>query len=102
MAVREIEEGRPAKTRSHTVMIENRERITVTGVEDMDSFNEMEVILLTEAGFVTIIGSDLHINRLNLDDGQLVVEGLIQGLDYNDHEELRQKGGNGIFSRMFR
>ena len=84
----------------HKVVIDSRRKIVVTGVEDVDSFNENEVILLSNHGFITVVGDDLHINKLNLDEGQLVVEGMIQGLDYADHEEQRSKGG--VFSKMFR
>ena len=60
----------------------------------------MEVILLTNHGFITVTGEDLHINKLNLDEGQLVVEGKIQSVDYADHEEQRTK--RGVFSKVFR
>ena len=98
---REIEGKKATRTKAHSVVIDNRERVTVSGVEDVDSFNEAEVILVTEAGYITISGQDLHINRLNLDEGQLIVEGYIMGMDYSDHEQLRNKGG-GFLSRIFR
>jgi len=90
----------PAPKAAHKVVIDARRKIVITGVEDVDSFNENEVIMLTNHGFITVLGEDLHINKLNLDDGQLVVEGTIQGLDYADHEEQRSKGG--VFSKVFR
>lgn len=89
-----------SKNAPHKVVIDSRRKIIITGVEDVDSFNENEVILLTNHGFITVGGEDLHINKLNLDDGQLVVEGTIQGMDYADHEEERTK--RGVFSKMFR
>jgi len=98
---REIDDKKLIRSRTHTVMIENRERVTITGVEDVDSFNEEEVILVTEAGYITVTGQDLHISKLNLDEGQLIVDGLILGMDYSDHEELRSKGA-GFLSRLFR
>ncbi len=84
----------------HKVVIDSREKIIITAVEDVDSFNEVEIILLTNHGFITVTGEDLHINKLNLEDGQLVVEGKIQSIDYADHEEQRTK--RGMFSKMFR
>lgn len=81
----------PAKP--HKIIIESKERAVVTGVEDVDSFNENEVIFLTSLGMMTIIGHDLHISKLNLDDGQLVVDGSIECADYADHDELRHKKG---------
>ncbi|MDD5016564.1 MAG: sporulation protein YabP [Eubacteriales bacterium] len=84
----------------HKVVIDSREKIIITGVEDVDSFNENEVILLTNRGFITITGEELHINKLNLDEGQLVVGGSIQSVDYADHEEERSK--RGVFGKVFR
>lgn len=91
---------RPVNNAPHKIVIDSREKIIITAVEDVDSFNEVEVILLTNHGFITVTGEDLHINKLNLDDGQLVVEGKIQSVDYADHEEQRTK--RGVFSKMFR
>lgn len=97
-----IEEPRekPVNNSPHKVVIDSREKIIITAVEDVDSFNEVEIILLTNHGFITVTGEDLHINKLNLEDGQLVVEGKIQSIDYADHEEQRTK--RGMFSKMFR
>jgi sporulation protein YabP len=90
----------PANKAPHKVMIDSREKIVITAVEDVDSFNENELILLTNHGFITVTGQDLHISKLNLDEGQLVVAGMIQSVDYADHEEERAK--RGVFSKMFR
>lgn len=87
-------------SRPHKLIIESKERAIVTGVEDVDSFNENEVIMLTSRGFITVTGDDLHINKLNLEEGQLVVTGTIQSLDYADHEEERAK--KGVFSKVFK
>lgn len=94
------EEIKRIADRPHRVVIDQREKLNVTGVQDVDSFNENEVIFITSCGAVTISGEDLHINRLNLEDGQLIVEGRIQSLDYSDHEEQRQSVG--FFKKMFK
>jgi sporulation protein YabP len=90
----------PANNAPHKVVIDSREKVVITAVEDVDSFNENEVILLSNHGFITVSGEDLHISRLSLDDGQLIVTGKIQSLDYADHEEQRAK--RGVFSKMFK
>ena len=82
-----------APSRPHKLIIESKERAIVTGVEDVDSFNENEVIFLTSMGMMTIIGQDLHISKLNLEDGQLVIDGTIECADYADHDEMRHKKG---------
>jgi len=86
---------------SHTVTISDRERVSVTAVQDMDSFNENEVIFLTSAGMVTVVGEDLHIAKLDLAEGILIIEGMVQAMDYADHEEMRMHKP-GLFARIFK
>ena len=87
-----MEELKKPDKRPHRISLEDRKRLTVTSVEDIDSFNENEVIFLTGVGMMTVLGDDLHISRLNLDDGTLIIEGMIAALDYADHEEQRLNG----------
>ena len=86
------------RQRSHTVTMDNRERVSVTGVEDVPSFNENEVVMTTQAGVLTMFGQNMHIARLSLDEGQLVVEGLIFGMDYADHQPEKV----GLFTKLFK
>jgi sporulation protein YabP len=96
-----MEEKRIAKPiKAHAIHIDNRERVLVSGVEDVDNFNEEEVNFQTESGYVTLTGSDLHITRLNLDEGQLIIEGIINGIAYSGAHE--QGEGGGFFSRLFK
>ncbi|HOB20873.1 MAG TPA: sporulation protein YabP [Candidatus Atribacteria bacterium] len=99
--VREIDDKKLVRSRSHSVLMENRERVTITGVEDVDSFDESAVLLVTSLGYITLHGVDLHINKLNLDEGQLIVEGEITGLEYSDQDGPKAKGG-GFFGKLFK
>lgn len=90
-------ENTPAE-RPHTLTIDGRARATITGVTDVDSFNDAMIVLNTSSGAMTLIGSALHISRLNLEDGQLLVEGQIDALEY-DERAVRGKGG---LSRLFK
>ena len=83
--------------RPHTLTIDGRSRATITGVTDVDSFNDAMIVLNTASGAMTLIGSALHISRLNLEEGQLLVEGQIDALEYD--ERARGKGGLG---RLFK
>jgi sporulation protein YabP len=97
--MRELTDGAPVgRLRTHTMLMENREKVTITGVDDVDNFNEGEVNLMTGAGAITLRGSDLHINKLSLDEGQLVVEGHITGVEYSEPDAR----GGGFFGRLFR
>lgn len=86
------------RQRTHNIHIDNRARMSITGVSDVESFHEQEIILETEAGNLRIEGEGLHLTKLNLDDGQVVVEGMVIALEYEAPTQERQ----GLFSRMFR
>ncbi len=79
------------------IIIESRRRISVSGVEDVDSFDECDMILQTTMGTLSIKGEGLHIIRMSVEMGELSVEGEIQSLQYNN---IKQQGG--MFSRHFR
>lgn len=82
----------------HNVILEDRKNLTVSGVVDIDSFDEQTVILFTDMGELTIKGTDLHINKLSVDSGEMSVVGEIGMLSYS---EPKQASG-GLFSRMFK
>lgn len=81
------------------IIMENRERLSVSGVIDVDSFNDESIILDTELGTLIVKGQDLHINKLNLDIAELIVEGDIDSCAYSD-KELRK--GMSFFSNIFK
>ncbi len=99
--LRDLDDKKLIRGRSHSILMENREKVTITGVEDVDSFDEASVLLVTDLGYITLHGMDLHISKLNLEEGQLIVEGDIIGLEYSDHEGFGGKGG-GFFKKMFK
>ena len=82
----------------HNLVLEDRRVLTVSGVSDVDSFDEETVVVFTDLGELTIRGSNLHINRLSVEVGELSVEGNIAALIYSDDTP---KSG-GFFSRVFR
>ena len=56
----------------HNLMMENRERVSLTGVKDIHSFDDELVLVETELGILTIKGFDLKMNKLNLDNNELL------------------------------
>lgn len=84
---------------AHNVIVENRKNVTVSGVMDIDSFDEESVILFTELGELTIKGVNLHINKIDVNAGDLTMEGEIESLTYS---EDRPQKGSGFFSKLFR
>ncbi len=95
------EEKKTIKSRIQNIILENREKLSVSGVIDVDSFNDETVVVDTELGILIIRGEDLHINKLNLDSSELCIEGEITSCEYSDRDSGRSKG-SGFFARMFK
>lgn len=82
------------------VILENREKLSISGVLDVLSFDDQIVILETELGLLTVKGDNLRINKLSLDTAEVVVDGEISNLGYSE-KDMTQKTG-GIFNKIFR
>ncbi|MBQ4545049.1 MAG: sporulation protein YabP [Oscillospiraceae bacterium] len=79
------------------IIIENRSRMSISGVSDVENFDENSVVLYTNRGLLTVRGTALHIERLSLETGELAVEGTIDGIEYSDNVDTQ-----GFWSRLFR
>ena len=82
---------------SHRVEMEGRERLTVSGVEDVARFDECCIVMSTCVGSMIVTGTELHIGKLSLDGGELHVDGHIEAITY---EESRSERGS-LLSRLF-
>ena len=94
-----MEEKKIAKPINQTLLLENREKLCVTGVVDVESFNDQSIVAITDMGVLIVRGSELHINKLNLDSNELIVEGDIFSLEYSDGESGKSKS---FFGKMFK
>ncbi len=90
------EEKNRQGAKPHGVIMEERARLSVTGVEEVERFDEDEIAMLTVKGALIVRGSGLHIGKLSLDVGEVTVEGLITELCY---EETAPSGS--LWSRLF-
>ena len=81
----------------HRLELDGRERLVVSGVEDVERFDESGIVMSTSAGILTVIGEGLHIGKLSLDGGELHVDGRIDSLTY----EESTSGGGGLLRRLF-
>jgi sporulation protein YabP len=90
-------------TRMHKVMLGNRRTCTISGVNDVLSFDIREILLETEQGMLMIKGEDLHVNRLTLDKGEVDVDGKIDSLTYSDigSNKVGAKG-ESFLTKLFR
>ena len=81
----------------HRLELSGRERLTVSGVEDVERFDETGIVMSTTAGTLVVTGEDLHIGKLSLDGGELHVDGRIDSISYEDQCQSR----GGFFGRLF-
>ncbi|WP_326908142.1 sporulation protein YabP [Sedimentibacter sp. MB31-C6] len=83
-----------------SILLENKETLNVTGVENVDNFNDEVVVLITLKGKLTIKGEKLNISKLNVDEGKLIVKGTINSLIYSDYEGQKEKVS--LVKKLFR
>ncbi len=82
------------------LILENRSKLTITGVLDVLSFDDQIVILETELGLLTIKGENLRINKLSIDSEEVIIEGEIYNLGYSEKDI--DKKNNSIFGKIFK
>lgn len=84
----------------HNLILESRKKLTLSGIEDVDSFDEESIVLLTDTGTLSIRGEGLHINKLSVETGEVSIEGHVDSLVYSDGRGGKEKGG--FLARLFR
>lgn len=82
----------------HNVIMEGRKVLRMSGVKDVDSFDEQTVVTFTNLGELTVRGENIHISRFSTETGELSLEGEFYALSYSD--STKQNGG--FFSKIFR
>lgn len=93
-------EERPVQ-KGHKLVVNNRKTSLVTGVIDVLSFDLNEILLETEQGMLMVKGTDLHVNRLSLEKGEVDLSGNIDSIAYSEvHSGGKQ--GEKLFSKLFR
>ncbi|NLO47509.1 MAG: sporulation protein YabP [Clostridiales bacterium] len=80
------------------IALNARRKLTVTGVEDVESFDENTIVLYTTGGLLIVRGQGLHIEKLSIDGGELSVEGTVDSMSYE--EESGKQGG--FWARLFK
>lgn len=82
----------------HSFIMEDRKKLSISGVTDIESFDEQTIIAITDLGELTIRGWNLHITRLNLEQTELLVDGEISSLTYTDVRPQTK----GFFAKVLR
>ncbi len=83
---------------AHSLIMENRKNLTLTGVRDVESFDDETVVMITSMGQLTVKGASLHISGFNRDTGDLSMDGAIYAVAYTDD----RKNGGSVWSRIFK
>ena len=79
-----IEETKKITNTIQNIILENREKLNISGVLDVLSFDDQIIIVETELGLLTIKGENLKINKLNIDTSDVTLDGMISSLSYSD------------------
>ena len=96
-----MEELTGVTKRPHKLILNGRRTCNLTGICDVLSFDDKEIILETEQGMLMIKGKDLHVNRLTLERGEVDIEGQIDSFTYSDAGQYGEKG-ESFLGRLFK
>lgn len=95
-----MEDNIAVKQRAHKFMLTNRMTCMVSGVMDVLSFDLNEILLETDLGMLLVKGSELHVNRLTLEKGEIDIEGKIDSLTYSENTHAVK--GESLLGRLFK
>ena len=94
-----MDQGRSAKRQE--IHMVNRKVMDITGVNNVESFDNEEFLLETELGYLTVRGQNLHMKNLSLEQGMVTIEGLIHSIVYLDGNGAAAKS-KGLFGKLFK
>ena len=83
----------------HNLILENRKNLSISGVTDVDNFDEKTIVLYTQMGELTIHGKNLHVNSMSVETGEMTIDGDIWALNYGDKDK---KGTLSFLGKLFR
>lgn len=83
------------------LILENRGKLSISGVLDVLSFDDQVVILETELGLLTVKGENLRINKLSIDTSEVIVEGDVSSLAYSENKSVEKTKGS-LLGKIFK
>lgn len=83
------------------LILENRSKLSISGVLDVLSFDDQIVIIETELGLLTIKGETLRINKLSIDTSEVIVEGQIDSISYSS-KDVNKKSNESFLGKIFK
>ncbi|MBV4419737.1 sporulation protein YabP [Clostridium tyrobutyricum] len=87
-------------SKKNSLSLENRKRLIITGIIEVISFNEEQILLNTNLGSLNVKGSSLKMNKLDVQNGQVVIMGTINSCIYTNNQPRKKK--KSIISKMFK
>ncbi|MBR1824480.1 MAG: sporulation protein YabP [Ruminococcus sp.] len=84
---------------NQNIILENRKNLSISGITDVDSFDERTIVLYTQLGELTVQGRELHIDSMSVETGDMVITGDIWALVYGDKDK---KGPLSALGKLFR
>lgn len=84
---------------NHVITIDNRQKLSITEVADIDNFDEEEICANLKDGGLIIKGSQLHIQKLDLAEGKAVVTGQVNSIVYT---QIKNKGEKGLLKKILK
>lgn len=85
----------------HKLIVNNRKSSLVTGVLDVLAFDLNEILLETQQGMLMVKGTDLHVNRLTLEKGEVDISGCINSIAYSDVNKANKSNEN-LLAKLFK
>jgi len=94
------EEKKSSEREHQNIILKDRRKLLITGVHNVESFNEESIVVDTQLGLLIVRGVDMHINKLDVESATLDVEGEVGFIEYLDSAVPQRKGG--FFSGLFK
>jgi sporulation protein YabP len=86
----------------HSLNLANRQHMDLTGVTNVITFDEEEIVLATNMGYLSIVGEQLHINMLNLDEGLVAIQGSVNNIGYKPQGTDIKSKGKSMLNRLLK
>lgn len=88
-------------SKSHKLSLDNRKRLTMSGIKDVVSFDLTQILLESTQGMIHIKGNDIKVTRLSLENGEVDIDGTVDSITYSEVKAYGEKG-KSIIKRMFK
>jgi len=96
----EIKKEMKIEDKKSNLMLENRKKLTINGVIEVINFNENQILLNTDVGTMIIKGKELKMNKLDVQNGDVIITGKVDSFVYTNDKVKTPK--DSIISRLFR